>query len=84
MCRTLEHFEVLSEELEKLAEVRMFGAFLPKIWLLVIKDNRKLRSLGQTKQHSSIYFMIMFKILAEFTAVAGMDVVCLSLSDLNV
>lgn len=46
------------------------------------KDNRKLRSLGQTKQHRSIYFVIMFKILAEFTAVA--DVVCLSSSDLSI
>lgn len=44
VCRALEHFEVLLEELEKLAEVRMFGAFLLKIWLLVTKITENLEA----------------------------------------
>lgn len=46
------------------------------------RNNRKHGRLGPTKQHSSIYFMITVRILAEFTAVAGKDVVSLSWSDL--
>lgn len=76
--RALEHFGVLSEELEKLGGARTFGAFLLKILPLSNKDNRKHR------RHSSIYIMIISKILTEFPAVAGTDVVCLSLSNFSV